>query len=190
MLGESSSEESDENKSDNDESDYESSDDINGDDVDVDLANKEKPTMITRRRKSKDDPVIISISETAKLRKRKSKISIQEPAVVAPILVGPLMKRKRDFVRLPAKRFKDGIVGSASSSPSSKIPTQVNVNGGTNTKASSSSSQDSIFGSALGSNNTRASSVNPNSLLSGSSSSSGVHAQPCSSSSSSSSSVV
>ncbi|CAA7028432.1 unnamed protein product [Microthlaspi erraticum] len=180
MLGESSSEEADDKKSDN-ESDYdacESSDDINGDEDDADLANKEKSTMITRRRKPKDDdPVIISISETAKLRKRKSEISSIQAPIVPTNLVGPLLKRKRDSVRLPTKKFKDRIVGSpsSSSSSSSSIPTQMNVNGGTMTTTSSSSessSQDSIFRSSLGSNNTRASSVNP---------SSSVHAQPSSS---------
>lgn len=163
MLG---SEESNEKKSD-EESDYEaseSSDDINGDDEEnstittrrrkfrdddnVSLVNKEKSTMIPRRRKSRDDSA------------RNSGFSIREPTVSSI-----LKKQKRDTLGRPA---------NTTAFSRSDLEDYISLMDA-NTR---SNLEDGTLKSSLASESTRSLSINPDSVLLGSSSSSSVEAQP------------
>ncbi|CAA7028433.1 unnamed protein product [Microthlaspi erraticum] len=189
MLRESSSEESNDKKSD-EESDYEASesnDDINGDDDDVVLVDKGKSTMIPRRKKSRDDSA------------RNSGISIREPTTAPSILKKRKSDTLHLPAKRIKDRIFGSPSSSSSSSSStnnasvavpidpwlqlatacrdsqvkpSSNPSQVNINGETNTTTSSSSQssssiptsvsrsnlQDFSFLSPLASENTRRSS--------------------------------
>ncbi|XP_024015254.1 uncharacterized protein LOC112088929 [Eutrema salsugineum] len=190
MVGGNSSEDKKSDK----ESDYEASEsrsDGNGDDDNGSSVNNGKSAVITRGRESRDKSVMISIPENTKLRKRKSGISIEEPnQPIDSSILASFVKRAKRSARSHHENVGSSSSSSATNDDSVPVSTeitsqsQVNVNGETITTISpeswsivpfttSSSIQDSTFGSLSGSNNN----TRQNSVLLGSSSSASVQAQ-------------